>query len=158
MTGESPFTRLQPQPLKSSVSGSGYRKPRSFSLRENHKLFQALQLGAPLLGWCGRSRLREAASFSNLQWRNKTLLKALHTGLVLSEAGSCWTPGWPLSSDHLVQPLSVLGAQTCQGMAAISSRPSQTRRNTQNMIIKFISVGIISNGKTRAIKKLKQVF
>lgn len=73
----------------------------------------------------------------------------------------------PLIGHCLVQPLcggstsmhTTLGSEnkTSQVMAAISSRPWQIRRNTQNMNIKFISVGIISNGKNRATKKLKQM-
>lgn len=88
------------------------------------------------------------------------LLKTLNTGLVLSEAVPYNGVGArldPLIERCLVRPLcggsasvhTTLGSEnkTYQVMVAVSSRPWQTRRNTQNMNIKFISVGIISKGK-----------
>lgn len=64
MTGERPVTGLQPQPLTSSVFGSGCKKNKIiFHRGRTVNYYKGFNTGASLLDWCGRSRPSEAASF-----------------------------------------------------------------------------------------------
>jgi hypothetical protein len=157
MTGERPVTGLQPQPLTSSVFGSGCKKNKIiFHWGRTVNSYKGFSTGESLLDWCGRSRLSEAASFWNITFQLgiKRYAKRWAQDLCFLGSALLWLALilWSSCSASLWWE-----RKPVREWLLFLHKPWRARKNTQNMIIKFTSVGINSNRKNRAIKKLKQV-